>query len=62
MIKKIYLFLNKNLHWVVRIFLLLLIPAAFIEHFAEWLVNATVVLYLLFLLGEHKKWWREVND
>lgn len=58
MIKKIYLFLNNHLHWVVRVLLLLLIPAAFIEHLAEWLLNATVVLYILFLLGEHNKWWR----
>ena len=59
MIKRIYLFVNKHLCWVVRVHLLLLIPAAFIEHLAEWLVSATIALYCLMLLGEHKKWWRE---
>lgn len=59
MIKKIYLFLNRHLRWIVIAWLLLLVPAAFIKHLAEWMVSAAVALYLIMLLGEHKKWWRE---
>lgn len=58
MIKKIYMFVNRHLHWVVRVYLLLLIPAAFIERLAEWMVSATIVLYLIMLVGEHNKWWK----
>jgi hypothetical protein len=43
------------------VLLLLLFPAAIIEHFAEWLVSATITLYIIFHLGEHKKWWREYD-
>ena len=59
MIKRIYLFLNKHLCGFVRVWMLLLIPAAFIEHFAEWLVSATVGVYFIMVHGEHMKWWKE---
>lgn len=59
MIKRLYLFLHKHLHWVIRVWLLLLIPAAFSKHFASWMLIANVAVWLIMLQGEHKKWWKE---
>lgn len=59
MIKRIYLFLNKHLDWLVRVWMLLLIPCAFSKHFAVWVLTANIAVWLIMLQGEHMKWWKE---
>lgn len=57
--KKIYRFIIKHYTGFIRLWCLLLIPAAFSKHFALWLSSASYAMWMLLLCGQYNGWKEE---